>query len=137
MLDMGFIDDIETIVAATPADRQFLLFSATWDSAVGKLAASSPKNPEVVGSGARGRPRQNRRAAFILQQQDAEKPPAHNHILRDANIDQAVIFTSTKVMSEQLADESARARLLRQLPARRHAQGWRNPHVDGLAQRPH
>ena len=29
MLDMGFIDDIETIVAATPEDRQTLLFSAT------------------------------------------------------------------------------------------------------------
>ena len=31
MLDMGFIDDIETIVEATPTDRQTLLFSATWD----------------------------------------------------------------------------------------------------------
>ena len=29
MLDMGFIEDIEKIVAATPASRQTMLFSAT------------------------------------------------------------------------------------------------------------
>ena len=43
MLDMGFIDDIETIVEATPTDRQTLLFSATWDGAVGKLARKLTK----------------------------------------------------------------------------------------------
>ncbi|MFZ5473635.1 MAG: DEAD/DEAH box helicase, partial [Pseudomonadota bacterium] len=38
MLDMGFIDDIEAIVAKTPESRQTLLFSATLDGVVGKLA---------------------------------------------------------------------------------------------------
>ena len=48
MLDMGFIDDIETIVEATPTDRQTLLFSATWDGAVGKLARKLTKDPEII-----------------------------------------------------------------------------------------
>ena len=39
MLDMGFIDDINTIVDRTPQDRQTLLFSATLDGTVAKLAA--------------------------------------------------------------------------------------------------
>jgi len=38
MLDMGFIDDVERIAAATPATRQTLLFSATLDGAIGNLA---------------------------------------------------------------------------------------------------
>ena len=46
MLDMGFIDDIETIVAATPESRQTLLFSATWDGAVASSPAGSLKIPK-------------------------------------------------------------------------------------------
>ena len=38
MLDMGFIEDIETIVQATPSTRQTVMFSATLDGIVGKLA---------------------------------------------------------------------------------------------------
>ena len=38
MLDMGFIDDIETIIAATPAERQTMLFSATLEGDVGRMA---------------------------------------------------------------------------------------------------
>jgi superfamily II DNA/RNA helicase len=38
MLDMGFIDDIEAIVAKTPGTRQTMLFSATLEGVVGKLA---------------------------------------------------------------------------------------------------
>jgi len=37
MLDMGFIDDIEKIVAATPPTRQTMLFSATLDGVVGNI----------------------------------------------------------------------------------------------------
>src|SRR3546814_8129252 len=39
MLDMGFIEDIETIIARTPKERQTLLFSATLDGTVAHLAA--------------------------------------------------------------------------------------------------
>ena len=38
MLDMGFIEDIETIAAATPENRQTLMLSATFAGHVGKLA---------------------------------------------------------------------------------------------------
>ena len=37
MLDMGFIEDIETIVGRLPAERQTLLFSATLDGTIAKL----------------------------------------------------------------------------------------------------
>ncbi|MES2075643.1 MAG: DEAD/DEAH box helicase, partial [Pseudomonadota bacterium] len=48
MLDMGFIDDIEKIVEATPATRQTMLFSATLDGVVGNMARRITKNPQVI-----------------------------------------------------------------------------------------
>jgi superfamily II DNA/RNA helicase len=48
MLDMGFIDDINTIVDRTPQDRQTLLFSATLDGTVAKLAARMMRDPQRI-----------------------------------------------------------------------------------------
>ncbi|QQE80873.1 DEAD/DEAH box helicase [Alicyclobacillus sp. SO9] len=48
MLDMGFIEDIESILKETPDDRQTLLFSATFPSEVRRLSARYMKKPEHV-----------------------------------------------------------------------------------------
>jgi len=48
MLDMGFIDDIENILRATPKTRQTLLFSATMPEEIKNLANRYLKNPEVI-----------------------------------------------------------------------------------------
>lgn len=48
MLNMGFIDDIRSILEKTPADRQTLLFSATMPKAIRLLAEQFMKNPEKV-----------------------------------------------------------------------------------------
>ncbi|MFD2171264.1 DEAD/DEAH box helicase [Tumebacillus lipolyticus] len=48
MLDMGFIEDIEAILKATPADRQTLLFSATMPPEVKSLSKRYMKEPENV-----------------------------------------------------------------------------------------
>ncbi|MDB5083249.1 MAG: helicase [Bacilli bacterium] len=45
MLDMGFIEDIQSIIKETPADRQTLLFSATIPIEVKRLSAQYMKNP--------------------------------------------------------------------------------------------
>ncbi|MCI4019496.1 DEAD/DEAH box helicase, partial [Klebsiella pneumoniae] len=104
MLDMGFIDDIETIVEATPSDRQTLLFSATWDGAVGKLARKLTKDPEIIE--VERVDDQGKIEEQLLYCDDMRhKNRLLDHILRDANIDQCVIFTSTKAMTEVIADE--------------------------------
>ena len=125
MLDMGFIDDIETIVAATPADRQTLLFSATWDGAVGKLARKLTKNPEVV-EVERVDDQGKIEEQLLYCDDKNHKNRLLNHILCDANIDQAVIFTSTKVMSEQLADELYEQGFSANCLHGDMPQGWRN-----------
>ena len=48
MLDMGFYDDIAEVVAATPAERQTLLFSATYPEAIRQVSASMQKSPSEV-----------------------------------------------------------------------------------------
>src|SRR5947208_16020542 len=48
MLDMGFIHDIRRILALLPAQRQNLLFSATFPEEIRKLAASFMRNPATV-----------------------------------------------------------------------------------------
>lgn len=48
MLEMGFVADIESIIAETPADRQTLLFSATYPDDIKALSARFQNNPEQV-----------------------------------------------------------------------------------------
>ena len=48
MLNMGFIEDIETILAATPAERQTLLFSATMPGPIQRMAEKFMKDPQIV-----------------------------------------------------------------------------------------
>jgi ATP-independent RNA helicase DbpA len=48
MLEMGFIDDIEAIIAATPATRQTLLFSATYPENIQALSSRFQRAPQRV-----------------------------------------------------------------------------------------
>lgn len=48
MLDMGFLKDIEKIIAVTPKKRQTLLFSATMPSEIKKLTSDVLNNPQLV-----------------------------------------------------------------------------------------
>ena len=125
MLDMGFIDDIETIVEATPTDRQTLLFSATWDGAVGKLARKLTKNPEIIE--VERVDDQGKIEEQLLYCDDMRhKNRLLDHILRDANIDQCVIFTSTKAMTEVIADELYEKGFAANCLHGDMPQGWRN-----------
>lgn len=48
MLNMGFLEDIETILEATSATRQTLLFSATMPESIRRLAGKYQRNPSLV-----------------------------------------------------------------------------------------
>lgn len=48
MLEMGFIDDIQAIIKQTPAERQTLLFSATFPADIEALSARFQQSPERV-----------------------------------------------------------------------------------------
>ena len=125
MLDMGFIDDIRIIMQMLPKPRQTLLFSATWDGAVGKLARKLTKNPEVIEierAEAQGKIEEQ----LLYCDDRNHKNRLLDHILRDANIDQCVIFTATKAMTETLADELYEKGFAANCLHGDMPQGWRN-----------
>ncbi|WP_455777956.1 DEAD/DEAH box helicase, partial [Burkholderia stabilis] len=109
MLDMGFIDDIETIVAATPASRQTMLFSATLDGKIGSLTGRLLKDPERIEIQQRLESRANIAQTVHYVDDRDHKDRLLDHLLRDDALDQAIIFTATKIDADQLAGRLADA----------------------------
>ena len=103
MLDMGFIDAIKVVAAATPSSRQTLLFSATLEGKVLAITKQLLKNPERVQLAAN-----KDRHASITQRVHQADDVAHKrrllaHHLNCDTMTQAVIFTSTKRGADKLA----------------------------------
>ncbi|WP_175681392.1 DEAD/DEAH box helicase [Burkholderia cenocepacia] len=109
MLDMGFIEDIETIVAATPESRQTMLFSATLDGKIGSLTSRLLKDPERIEIQQRLESRANIAQTVHYVDDRDHKDRLLDHLLRDDALDQAIIFTATKVDADQLAGRLADA----------------------------
>ena len=104
MLDMGFIEDIEKIVAATPETRQTMLFSATLDGVVGNMARRITKNPQVVQIMSATNRHENFTQKVHFVDDLSHKNRLLDHLLRDETLDQAVVFTATKRDADTIAD---------------------------------
>ncbi len=105
MLDMGFSEAVDTIAAATPANRQTLMFTATMDAAMAKLARRLLKDPvrvEIVGKKTTLEAIEQRlHAADDMQ----HKNRLLKHLISDSGMTRAIIFSSTKRNADQLARE--------------------------------
>ncbi|QRX83227.1 DEAD/DEAH box helicase [Glaciimonas sp. PAMC28666] len=104
MLDMGFIDDIEKIVAATPESRQTMLFSATLDGVVGNMAKRITKNPMIIQIAGSATKHENIQQKVHFVDDLSHKNRLLDHLLRDETMDQAVVFTATKRDADNIAD---------------------------------
>ena len=103
MLDMGFVDAVRKIGAATPKDKQTLLFSATLEGKVMTIAKQLLNNPERI-----------QLANNTIQHQSIEQVMHHvddrdhkhkilTHYLNNDELYQAVIFTGTKRGADRLS----------------------------------
>ncbi|HEY6010091.1 MAG TPA: DEAD/DEAH box helicase, partial [Nitrospirota bacterium] len=105
MLDMGFSEAVETIAAATPATRQTLLFTATWDNSMAKLAQRLLREPvriEIAGKKTTLEAIEQRlHAADDMQ----HKNRLLKHLIADSGMTRAIIFSGTKRNADQLANE--------------------------------
>lgn len=94
MLDMGFFDDIRTIISFLPKERQTVLFSATMPPKIRTLANQILNNPEQINIAI------SKPAAGINQQAyvvyDNQKEPLIQEILKNENYQSVIIFSSTK-----------------------------------------
>jgi superfamily II DNA/RNA helicase len=101
---MGFIEDIEKIVAATPASRQTMLFSATLDGVVGNMARRITKDPQTIQIMSAANRHENIVQKVHFVDDLSHKNRLLDHLLRDESMDQAVVFTATKRDADMIAD---------------------------------
>jgi ATP-dependent RNA helicase DeaD len=107
MLDMGFAEDLEAILDATPAGRQSMLFSATMPSRIDRLARQHLHDPvritlsreEATASGEGPKVRQ---AAYVVARN--HKPAALGRVLDIENPDAAIVFCRTRNEVDELTE---------------------------------
>ncbi|NEW92985.1 ATP-dependent helicase [Rhodopseudomonas sp. BR0M22] len=108
MLDMGFINDIRKIVAKLPIKRQTLFFSATMPKDIAELAEHMLRDPArvAVTPVSSTVERINQR---VIQLDHSAKPAVLAQLLKDENINQALVFTRTKHGADKVVKGLARA----------------------------
>jgi ATP-dependent RNA helicase RhlE len=110
MLDMGFLPPIRRIVAATPASRQTLLFSATMSKEIERITKEFLKNPVQVEIGARSSPA-DAVTQWVVEVSMAAKVPALIHLLKDAALESVLVFSRTKHGADRIARKLEAARI--------------------------
>jgi ATP-dependent RNA helicase DeaD len=106
MLDMGFAEDIETILAKTPATRQTVLFSATMPPRIKHMVKQHLTTPTTISVGlsqtADGEAPQVRQTAYVVDR--AHKSAALGRILDVEQPGQAIVFCRTRADVDQLTE---------------------------------
>ncbi|HXU85689.1 MAG TPA: DEAD/DEAH box helicase [Verrucomicrobiae bacterium] len=105
MLDMGFAEDLEAILTATPASRQTALFSATISPPIAKIARRHLRDPVRVRIDRERRSRETaakvRQVAYVVRRQD--KSVALGRILDLEDPTSALVFARTRGEVDELA----------------------------------
>jgi len=106
MLDMGFAEDLDAILDATPRTRQTALFSATMPPRIIAIAQRHLKNPERVTIAreqtAAGKVPRVRQVAYVVPR--AHKPAALDRVLDVENPTSAIVFCRTRLEVETLVE---------------------------------
>jgi ATP-dependent RNA helicase DeaD len=115
MLDLGFLEDVETILGRCPSGRQTALFSATMPPPIKKLAEKRMYDPVTI----------KVKAAtltidtveqFHIETTDKDKPDALADLLQAEKPKQAIIFARTKIgvdrLARRLGDKGMRVKAL-------------------------
>ena len=105
MLDLGFADDMRAIADAMPQERQSVCFTATLSSSVVRLASDLLNNPEKLEVAQQESNRDSIDQQVIFVDHVDHKRELLNHLLNDATVSQAIVFTATKRDADQLALE--------------------------------
>ncbi|MEO7664821.1 MAG: DEAD/DEAH box helicase, partial [Candidatus Limnocylindrales bacterium] len=102
MLDMGFLPDIQKIIALLPPKRQNLMFSATFSDDIRRLSGTILKNPETVEVAARNATIDSIRQLVYPVDRD-RKEALLAHLIRQNDWKQVLVFVRTKIGATRLA----------------------------------
>ncbi|WP_392508931.1 DEAD/DEAH box helicase [Naumannella halotolerans] len=106
MLDLGFLPDVEKLLAKTPTLRQTLLFSATMPSQIVTLARRHLRQPmNIRAESASENQTVPATSQFVYQAHDLDKPEVVARILQAKDRDRAIIFCRTKRAAQRLTDD--------------------------------
>lgn len=103
MLDMGFTDAVDQIATATPKKRQTLLFTATMDDPMARLAGRLLKEPSRIAISGPKANHDSIEQRMHLTDNLGHKHKMLHHLLDDPAITQAIIFSATKRDADSLA----------------------------------
>ncbi|OJV30962.1 MAG: hypothetical protein BGO26_03015 [Actinobacteria bacterium 69-20] len=101
MLRMGFAEDVDRILEATPADRQTALFSATMPKEIRRVAAQHLRQPVDVSVAASATPVAAIRQSFVVLPY-RDKAVALQRVLAVTSAEAAVVFVRTRSACEEL-----------------------------------
>ncbi|MQA92520.1 MAG: DEAD/DEAH box helicase [Gemmatimonas sp.] len=106
MLDMGFAEDLEAILAATPGERQTVLFSATMPPRIAAIARRHLRDPVQIriagGNLPAGAVPQVRQTAYVVPR--AHKLAALSRVLDLENPEAAIVFCRTRTEVDELTE---------------------------------
>ena len=106
MLDMGFAEDLEAILAATPAEKQVALFSATLAPRIAAIARTHLREPEVITVDVEAVQAEKtaaiRQVAYIVPR--AHKMQALGRILDVEQPTSAIVFCRTRTEVDALTE---------------------------------
>ena len=108
MLRMGFAEDVATILAETPAEKQVALFSATMPAQIRRISAQYLRDPEEITVEGRTTTSAGTAQRYLVVSYP-QKVDALTRILEVENFDAMIVFVRTKNETETLA-EKLRAR---------------------------
>lgn len=103
MLNMGFREDIETILKEVPSQRQTVLFSATMPKIIMDIVDQYQKNPEMIAVAAKQMTVDTIKQYFI----DCPKGRKNDVILtlmKNHEIKSSIVFCNTRKMVDELTD---------------------------------
>ncbi|MCM2359014.1 MAG: DEAD/DEAH box helicase [Geobacteraceae bacterium] len=105
MLDMGFTEDVDKIAAAAPANRQTLMFTATMDNTMARLAQRLLNNPERITIAGQKTTLDNIEQRLHVADDLRHKNRLLQHFVSDESVTKAIIFSATKRDADALAQE--------------------------------
>jgi superfamily II DNA/RNA helicase len=108
MLDLGFLPDVERLLAMTPETRQTMLFSATMPSAIVGLARHHMRHPmNIRAESSYDTTMVPATAQFIYLAHDLDKPEIIGLLLQAEDAGKMIVFTRTKRQAQRVADDLA------------------------------
>jgi superfamily II DNA/RNA helicase len=105
MLDLGFADDLAEVNQLTAARKQTMMFSATFAPRIQQLATRVMREPQKITIDSPQEKHANIKQVLFWADNAQHKRKLLDHWLRDASIDQAIVFASTQIECDGLAND--------------------------------